>query len=63
MNLTGTILGYDPGGNSKHDAVVSVLAAVEGVIGNWVNDLHLLSCKKSEKLIAPCGKTNYWWPE
>ena len=51
--------------NDDHqwDAAISVYAAVNGVLGRWKRDLHQLAPLNNEKLILPCGDTNYWWPE
>jgi len=50
--------------NNDHewDAVVSVYAVLQGLKGEWETDLHLLPCSENERLIQPCGETNYWWP-
>lgn len=50
--------------NNDHewDAVISVYAALNGLIGNWNRNLHLLPNKHDERIIEPCGKTQYWWP-
>jgi len=45
------------------DAAISALAAAKGVLGRWTNDLHALPTVVGERLIAPCGATNYYWPE
>lgn len=44
------------------DSVVSVFAVAQGIEGNWTNDLHSLQKVETERLIEPCGKTQYWWP-
>lgn len=50
--------------NNDHewDAAVSVFAALQGILGEWKTDLHQLPELENEKLIKPCGRTNYWWP-
>ena len=45
------------------DAVVSVYAVLQGLRGQWETDLHALQKEKNERVISPCGKTHYWWPE
>jgi len=45
------------------DAAISAFAAASGVLGRWKNDLHALPTVPEERLIAPCGATNYYWPE
>ena len=51
--------------NNDHewDATISVHAAINGMLGIWETDLHQLDLSENEKLITPCGKTNYWWPQ
>ena len=51
--------------NNDHewDAALSVYAAINGILGFWELDLHELNLTQNEKLIIPCGKTNYWWPQ
>jgi hypothetical protein len=45
------------------DAAISVLALWNGLSGCWLKDLHSLECSDRERIVAPCGQTNYWWPE
>jgi predicted nuclease with RNAse H fold len=45
------------------DAALSALAAARGLLGDWTHDLHALPTRPVERLITPCGKTNYYWPE
>ncbi len=45
------------------DAALSAIAAARGVRGEWTVDLHALPTEPRERLINPCGKTNYFWPE
>ena len=45
------------------DAVVSILAALKGLNGDWHTDLHAISAVGDGRLIRPCGDSNYWWPE
>jgi hypothetical protein len=45
------------------DAGISALAALEGVAGRWTHDLHKLPVSAGQGVVAPCGSTNYFWPE
>lgn len=45
------------------DAAISAFAAACGVRRRWTNDLHTLPTAPGERLISPCGATNYYWPE
>jgi hypothetical protein len=45
------------------DAALSALAAARGYLAQWTADLHALPTGRGEQLIAPCGATNYYWPE
>jgi len=45
------------------DAAISAFAAACGVRGRWTNDLHTLPTGPDERLVMPCGATNYYWPE
>lgn len=45
------------------DAALSALAASRGLMSDWSADLHALPTEPNERLISPCGKTNYYWPE
>ncbi len=45
------------------DAALSAHAAARGLLGQWTTDLHALPMGRGEQLIAPCGATNYYWPE
>jgi hypothetical protein len=45
------------------DALLSAYAATCGIQGRWTNDLHALPAALDSRLIAPCGTTNYYWPE
>jgi predicted nuclease with RNAse H fold len=49
--------------DDEWDAAMSAFAAASGVLGRWTHDLHALPTSPSERLISPCGKTNYFWPE
>jgi hypothetical protein len=45
------------------DAAFSAIAAAHGIRGEWTTDLHALPTRPGERLVTPCGKTNYFWPE
>ncbi len=45
------------------DAALSAYAALMGLLGRWTHDLHSLPTNAGERLITPCGKTHYFWPE
>ena len=52
----------EPQNAHEWDAAISILAVVRGLNGSW-QDLHTLPTKSSERLVHPCGKTTYMWPE
>jgi hypothetical protein len=52
-----------PKNDHEWDAAISALAAASGVWSRWTNDLHSLPALKTERLISPCGRTHYYWPE
>lgn len=45
------------------DAAISAFAAASSISGRWTNDLHALPTRPGERLVTPCGTTNYYWPE
>lgn len=45
------------------DAALSALAAFRGFSGQWHRDLHAIAPAEDERLVLPCGVTNYFWPE
>jgi hypothetical protein len=45
------------------DAAISGYAAASGLCNCWTTDLHALPPTPGERLITPCGTTNYYWPE
>jgi len=45
------------------DAAISALAALQSSEGRWPHDLHRTATAANERLIEPCGKTRYSWPE
>jgi predicted nuclease with RNAse H fold len=58
-------LGIDVAPATEHewDAALSTLAALKGVSGWWTLDLHSLPNVIGERIVSPCGRTNYYWPE
>ena len=52
-----------PANEHEWDAALSAFAALEGLSGRWTHDLHRLDTRNGERLLTPCGMTNYWWPE
>lgn len=59
------VLGINvaPANEHEWDAILSAFAALEGLSGQWSNDLHLLATRPDERLLTPCGITHYSWPE
>ena len=57
-------LGVDVEPRNEHewDAAISILPVIRGLHGSW-QDLHTLQTKSGERLVQPCGKTTYMWPE
>lgn len=56
-------LRIETGSEHEWDAALSAFAALKGVCGHWVHDLHALQAFVDERLVWPCGKTHYYWPE
>ena len=61
----GRLLGDDVAPQNEHewDAAISILAVVRGPHGSWRRDLHSLPTNSDERLVRPCGRTAYVWPE
>ena len=59
------VLGLDvsPANEHEWDAALSTLAVLEGATGRWHLDLHSLPTVNGERIVSPCGKTYYFWPE
>ena len=59
------LLGVDVAPRNEHewDAAISILAVVRGLHGPWQRDLHDLPTDPHERLVHPCGRTAYLWPE
>ena len=51
-----------PQSEHEWDAAISILPVVRGLYGSW-QDLHVHPTDHGERLIHPCGKTTYMWPE
>jgi hypothetical protein len=45
------------------DAVISAYALLMGMTGVWKNDLHELQPEDNSRIVKPCGKTFYYWPD
>ena len=52
-----------PQNEHEWDSAISILAAVRGLQGSWQRDLHALPTDSDERLVQPCGRTAYVWPE
>jgi hypothetical protein len=63
-DLLTRLLGTEVLVRNEHewDAVLSALAALEGVTGRWHRNLHDLPTQPGERIVAPAGATHYCWP-
>ena len=63
--VLSTELGIRVESANEHewDAGLSALVAVKGRSNVWTRDLHRLAPNPSERLITPCGRTHYFWPD
>lgn len=52
-----------PHNEHEWDAAMSILSVVRGLAGTWQRDLHALPTASDERLVQPCGRTAYMWPE
>lgn len=52
-----------PKNEHEWDAAISAIAAYLGASGQWSHDLHSLPVDGAERLVFPCGLTQYAWPE
>ena len=52
----------EPQNEHEWDAAISILPVVRRLHGSW-QDLHNLPPESGERLVHPCGKTTYMWPE
>ncbi len=51
-----------PQNEHEWDAAISIHAVVSGLKGSWQRDLHALPTDLHERLVQPCGRTEYVWP-
>ncbi len=56
-------VGVAPRNEHEWDSAISILAVVRGLHGLWQRDLHALPICSDERLVEPCGRTAYVWPE
>ena len=58
------LLNVDIAPQNEHewDAAISILPVVRRLHESWELDLHALSTNSDERLVQPCGTTNYVWP-
>ena len=56
-------LSVAPKTEHEWDAALSTLAALKGATGRWLLDLHSRPTVSGERIVSPCGKTHYFWPE
>lgn len=63
--LVGNYLGTPIRTKNDHewDALISIYAVYSGFSGYWQHDLHSIESSTSEKLVTPCGVSQYWWPK
>ena len=52
-----------PATDHEWDAAISAFAVLEGITGRWTHDLHELPIIEGKRLVTPCGRTRYFWPE
>ena len=64
-NRLSFLLGVDVAPQNEHewDSAISILAVVRGLDGSWQRDLHALPTDADERLVRPCGRTAYAWPD
>jgi len=56
-------IAVEPGNEDEWDAALSAFAALQSLTGQWTRDLHHLQTPGGERLVMPCGRTCYYWPE
>lgn len=54
---------FAPQDEHEWDAAMSILPVVRGLHGTWRRNLHALPTGSDERLVQPCGRTAYVWPE
>ena len=61
----GLMLGVaiTPTNEHEWDAAISAYAAFAALSGAWKRNLHELPTEDDERIISPCEKTCYFWPE
>ncbi len=61
----GTCLGLtiEPANEHEWDAAISALAVLESLREEWTRDLHALEGSAEDRLVQPCGRTHYFWPD
>lgn len=52
-----------PRNEHEWDSAISILAVIRRLHGAWQRDLHALRTNSNERLVQPCGKTAYVWPD
>ncbi len=52
-----------PRNEHEWDAAISIHAVVSALKGRWQRDLHARPTNPYERLVQPCGRTEYVWPE
>ena len=55
--------GVETNNDHEWDAVVSILAALQGLKGVWSHDLFKEPLDDCGRLVFPAGEANYWWPQ
>lgn len=45
------------------DSVISAYTLLKGITGSWEKNLHDLPLEINSRIITPCGKTSYFWPD
>lgn len=64
MNLSRWLsIDVAPENEHEWDAAISIVAVIHGLQGRWQRDLHALPPDSDERLVKPCGRTAYVWPE
>lgn len=63
--LLSNLLGVSVSTKTDHewDAIISAYSAFKSLKKEWNLDLHCLPLTENERLIWPCGKTSFFWPE
>jgi len=63
--LSDLLGGIDIRTSNDHewDAVISAYVLLMGMTGVWNKDLHELQPEDNSRIVTPCGKTHYYWPD